>query len=67
MAKPKLVKSEPVSEAVSIPKPSAFTLDKFKSKRANAVAGVKTLQTALPIYKISDAKDFVRLHPDEPN
>src|SRR5262249_15194275 len=28
-------------------------------------ANVETLQTALPHYTISQAKDFVRLHPDE--
>jgi hypothetical protein len=50
-----------------IAKPSAFNLDKFKSKRAAALANVETLLTALPIHKISDAKDFVRLHPDEIN
>src|SRR5262249_19552419 len=55
------------SEAASIPKPSSFDLDKFKSRRAPAVAGVETLQTALPHYRIAQAKDFVRLHPDEDN
>jgi hypothetical protein len=64
-ANPKLV--EPVSESVSIPKPSAFTLDKFKSKRSAAVANVETMQEQLPLHKISNAKDFVRLHPDEEN
>jgi hypothetical protein len=29
------------------------------------VAGVETLQTALPHHSISQAKDWVRLHPDE--
>jgi hypothetical protein len=71
LKKPELVKqeenTEPVAEAVSIPKPTGFTLDKFKSKRANAIAGVQTLQTALPIFKISDARDFVRTHDDEAN
>jgi hypothetical protein len=52
----------PTTEAVSIPKPGEFSLDKFKSKRASAVAGVETLQTALPHHKIADAQDFVRLH-----
>jgi len=54
-------------EAMSIAKPSAFNLDKFKSKRAAALANVETLLTALPHYSISQAKDFVRLHPDEAN
>jgi hypothetical protein len=52
-------------EAMSVAKPSAFNLDKFKSKHSAAVAGVETLQTALPHHSISQAKDFVRLHPDE--
>jgi hypothetical protein len=52
-------------EAISIAKPSAFNLDKFKSKRPATVAGVQQLQTALPHHNIAAAKDFVRLHPDE--
>ena len=48
-----------------IAKPSAFDLDKFKTKRAAAIANVETLQTALPHHGIAAAKDFVRLHPDE--
>jgi hypothetical protein len=53
-------------EPVSIPKPPGkFSLDKFKSKRAIAMANVETLQMAMPIHNISGAKDFVRLHPDE--
>jgi hypothetical protein len=51
--------------AMSIAKPSAFSLDKFKSKHAGALAGVETLQTALPHHSISQAKDFVRLHENE--
>jgi hypothetical protein len=49
----------------SIAKPKGFGLDKFKSKRAAALANVETLVTALPIISIKDARDFVRLHPDE--
>ena len=48
-----------------IPKPSTFSLDKFRSKRAAAVANVDTLPGALPHHSIAQAKDFVRLHPDE--
>ena len=51
--------------AVAIAKPSRFDLNKFKSKRADAIAKVDTLQTGLPISSMSQAKDFVRLHPDE--
>jgi len=51
--------------ATTIAKPSPVNLDRFKSTRPAAVAGVETLQTALPFLKISEANDFVRLHPDE--
>ena len=50
---------------VAVPKPSGFDLNKFKSKRADAIANVDTLQTGLPISSMSQAKDFVLLHPDE--
>ena len=61
--KPTLVK--PLEEVVPIAKPSAFDLEKFKSKRAAAIANVETLQTGLPHHSISQAKDFVRLHSNE--
>jgi hypothetical protein len=62
--------STPMSELTpdvpqSIAKPKGSGLDKFKSKRASAVANVETLQTALPIHSIAQAKDFARLHPNE--
>src|SRR5262245_36554324 len=62
----KLVEPEDTND-LTIAKPGSFTLDKFKSKRAAAIAGVETLQTLLPLHKISEAKDFVRLHFDEEN
>jgi hypothetical protein len=52
-------------EAMSVAKPSAFNLDKFKSKHTAAIANVETLQTALPHHTIAQAKDFVRLHSNE--
>jgi hypothetical protein len=48
-----------------IAKPSGFSLDKFKSKRPAGLGGVETLIEALPHYPVPDAKDYVRLHPDE--
>jgi hypothetical protein len=48
-----------------IAKPGAFDLNKFKSTRPSAIAGVETLLTGLPHFRISEAKDFVRLHPHE--
>jgi hypothetical protein len=50
---------------VAVPKPSGFDLNKFKSQRADAIANVDTLQTGLPVSTVSQAKDFVQLHPDE--
>ena len=61
-------KSEPLpglGGASPILKPSGFSLDKFKSKRPIAAAGVKTLIGALTPYPIPEAQDYVRLHPDE--
>ena len=60
-------KANSSASAVAIRKPSGFDLNKFRSKRADAVANVDTLQTGLPISSMSQAKDFVRLHPDEEN
>jgi len=50
---------------IAIPKPETFNLDKFKSTRDPNIAGVEMLLTALPHNKISEAKDWTRLHPDE--
>jgi hypothetical protein len=60
--KPKLVET-PV-DAAPIVKPSGFDLEKFKSKRAAAIANVETLQDGLPLHKIGQSGDFVRLHPN---
>jgi hypothetical protein len=48
---------------IAIPEP--FDLERFKVKTDPTLAGVSTLQTALPHYKLSAAKDFVRLHHDD--
>ena len=50
---------------ISIAKPGDFSLDKFKSKRSPTMAGVETLLAALPHHNSSQAKDSVRLHPNE--
>jgi hypothetical protein len=50
---------------MSIAKPTKSQLDMFKSTRDPSIAGVETLLTALPHHKLSEAKDWVRLHPDE--
>ena len=64
------MKKDPTDDApdqvTPIAKPSGgFSLDKFKTKHAAAIANVGTLQDALPHHNIAAAKDFVRLHPDE--
>jgi hypothetical protein len=68
-SKVRLVKDEPATEApLTIKKPTGGSgLDKFKSKHAPTIAGVETLQSALPHHNIAAARDFVRLHPDEEN
>ena len=40
-------------------------MEKFESKRPPTIAGVETLLTPLPVLRIADANDFVRLHPSE--
>ena len=57
----KLVADEPLS----IKKPGEFKIDLFKSTRDPSIANVETLITALPHYKISEARDWARLHPNE--
>jgi hypothetical protein len=64
MTNPKLNPTED-KNVVPIAKPSGFSLDKFKSKRAAIVANVGTLQGALPHYPIVQARDFVRIHENE--
>jgi hypothetical protein len=63
--KPTLVKTSEEVTPIAKPDAGGFTLDKFKSKHAAAVANVETLQTGLPHHSIAQAKDFVRLHPNE--
>jgi hypothetical protein len=58
---------ESAATDVSIARPSSFSLDKFKSKRGAAIANVETRPSRLSVHRISDANDFVRLHPDEEN
>ena len=48
-----------------IKKPGKFSASKFKSTLADGVADVKALVLGLRHHKISDAGDYVRLHPNE--
>jgi hypothetical protein len=67
--KPKLVIPDEIVDKIniSVPKPGdEFDLDEFRSETtAAAAANVETLLTALPHHSISQARDFVRLHPNE--
>lgn len=65
--KPTIVPAKADDTPLTIAKPDGFSLDKFRATKPPAVAGVATLLTALPHFKIAQAKDFVRLHPDEAN
>jgi|SRR6516162_10246367 hypothetical protein len=63
-----LFMSKPTDNVVSIAKPAEKSrLDKFKSKKAAALANIETLPTELKIHSIAEAKDFVRFHSDEEN
>jgi hypothetical protein len=50
-----------------VPKPTKSILDMFRSTRDPNSPGVETLLTALPHHRLSDSKDWTRLHPDEKN
>ena len=54
-----------VEAPLGIAKPAAFNLDRFKSKNLTGIANVASMLMALPHHPISQAGDFVRLHPDE--
>ena len=51
-------------EQAQIAKPGKFDLNKFRSKRRIG-SSRRSPTYALPVLKLSEAKDFVRLHPDE--
>jgi hypothetical protein len=58
--------SKPGPRLVGIPKPDPFAgLERFLAKRDPAVGTVETLLTQLPHHSIAQAKDFVRVHPDQ--
>ena len=59
--------AEQPAPVTSIKKPSAFSLNKFKSTRATSAAGLDNLVDPLPILKVGEVKDFFRVHPDEEN
>jgi hypothetical protein len=60
------VQAEPEGEKViPIAKPKEGGLARFKSKTAPTIANVGTKVGMLPISSISEAGDFVRVHPDE--
>jgi hypothetical protein len=64
--KPEHLKVVPDEDNVTpIIKPAPFSANKFKSTASPTIANVETLVTGLPHYTIAQAKDFVRLHPDE--
>jgi hypothetical protein len=50
---------------LKVVKPSGGFLDKFRSKKTPTIGGVLPLLNALPLHRISDANDFVRLSSDK--
>jgi hypothetical protein len=63
----KNIAAMPESEApIPIAKPSGdFDLNRFQSTQAPTIAGVGIALTALPVHKLSAARDFARVHPDK--
>jgi hypothetical protein len=58
-------KAEPAAEPpLFIEKPAGGGLSRFKTTKP-ASGRVEKLQQALPHYKLSDARDYARLHPNE--
>jgi hypothetical protein len=53
MPKPKLVAVTPIAKP-----PTEFSLERFKSKRADALANIGTELAGLKLCRISEAKDF---------
>jgi hypothetical protein len=54
--------------ASPLTKPDApFSLDRFKSKRDKTLANVEVDPGPLPVSRITDVRDFVRVHHDEEN
>lgn len=65
MTKTKLDLVPETETPIQIKKPSKFDLNKFMSKTEPTVANVAPDVEPLRVMRIADAKDFVRLHPDE--
>ena len=50
---------------LKIVKPALRVFERFKSRKPPTIGGVGEHLTALPLLKISEANDFVRLSPEE--
>jgi hypothetical protein len=64
-AKPSTAVNTELTEPMSIEKPTGSILDACKSTKDPNIGSVKELLTGLPHYRLSEAKDWARLHPDE--
>jgi hypothetical protein len=56
---------ETPAPVTSIQKPPAFSLDRFKSKRAASVAGLDNLVDGILHFPVGQVNDFFRTHPSE--
>jgi hypothetical protein len=59
-AAPEAPKGTPIARPDATP-----DMSQFLSKRGSRAKEVETIQSGLPLLKIADAADLVRLHPDE--
>jgi hypothetical protein len=57
--------SEPEENVVPLKVKKPSFQERFKVKKPPNIAGVETLLQALPVLKIHEANDFVRVHPNE--
>lgn len=53
------------AEVIPIAKPKGGGMERFRSKTAPTIANVATKVGMLPLSSISDAGDFVKVHPNE--
>jgi hypothetical protein len=54
---------EPVTPITKPADADEVDLSQFEAKKTADIAGVVTLQTALPVFKPGEIKDYFRLHP----
>src|SRR5258708_39177039 len=64
---PAKTEAKPNGPGTGTAKPPAYDMKRFLSKTPDTIAKVGVIPAILPQYRIADANDFVRLHPDREN